>query len=395
MEHVFASPLKRLLLTGLLVSTTNACAPAPEAIDEGAASAEQAIAGGYEDTEDTATVGVFNAAKNWLCTGSLIAPNLVLTARHCVSDVSSAMIECGKTSFGALWDAAGFYVTTHAEVKSETVAEMLVAEVVALPDDPSDVCGNDVAMLVLSKNVAASKAVPYEPRLDSPLLAGEDYYAVGYGATDEAGNGAGLRRRRDDLTVDCVASGCIDAAVKDTEWLGDEGICQGDSGGPALDLQDRVVGVTSRGAPGCASPIYGYTVAWASWIKDTAVLAAAKGSYEAPTWTAGSTVDPSYGMPVGATCNKDEDCPTERCTNSYCTRPCTKAYPCPQAYICQEADGESVCIAKTTSAPQSFARADKSDCSVGRVGSSRRGPSGRSWALLVTMLTAIAWRRRH
>ncbi len=383
------------LLLALLASTA-ACGPARELADERAARAEQSIAGGYEDSEDTATVGVFNAAYNWLCTGSLIAPNLVLTARHCVSTVTSGSeIVCGKSGFGSLWEAAGFYVTTNVEVTPDTVAEFTVDEVVGLPDGEDEVCGNDIAMLVLSKNVPAAKATPYEPRLDSALMAGDSYYAIGYGATDDAGSGAGLRRRRDDLTVSCVADACNAAEVTAEEWLGDVGVCQGDSGGPALDLQDRVVGVTSRGALDCASPIYGYTVAWANWIKDTAVLAAAKAAYDAPSWTAGSTVDPAYGMAVGEPCKKDGDCPSERCAEGdYCTRPCKTEYPCPKTYICKKTDMESVCIEQSQPAPQQFQRPDRDDCAVGLVGSGR-APSERSqWLLFVMIFTAAAWARR-
>ena len=50
------------------------------------------ISGGYSDSEDTAVVGIVSLANNSLgiCSGTLIAPNVVLTAQHCVAPTSSA-----------------------------------------------------------------------------------------------------------------------------------------------------------------------------------------------------------------------------------------------------------------------------------------------------------------
>ena len=60
------------------------------------------------------------------------------------------------------------------------------------------------------------------------------------------------------------------------EFAGDEATCQGDSGGPALDMQGRVVGITSRGGADCSMSIRPWwrrstvrrriTASWAFWI---------------------------------------------------------------------------------------------------------------------------------
>ncbi|HEX7453725.1 MAG TPA: trypsin-like serine protease, partial [Polyangiaceae bacterium] len=60
-----------------------------------------AISGGEPDSVDSnvfilvshrATEGVA------LCSASLIAPNLLLTARHCVADTTSEQVACGVTT---------------------------------------------------------------------------------------------------------------------------------------------------------------------------------------------------------------------------------------------------------------------------------------------------------
>src|SRR5450432_4860961 len=50
-------------------------------------STEDAIVGGRSDTKDAAVVAI-DIGGEALCTGSLIGPRLVLTARHCVSETS-------------------------------------------------------------------------------------------------------------------------------------------------------------------------------------------------------------------------------------------------------------------------------------------------------------------
>src|SRR5262245_10693512 len=82
--------LVRRVLPFLLVPLLANCAstedPAPRTSRTSAA-----VKGGSPDSTSTAVVAVVlsrptNAGVGF-CTGTLIAPNLVLTARHCVSDI--------------------------------------------------------------------------------------------------------------------------------------------------------------------------------------------------------------------------------------------------------------------------------------------------------------------
>ncbi|MEZ4463488.1 MAG: trypsin-like serine protease [bacterium] len=41
-----------------------------------------------------------------ICSGSLIAPNLVMTAQHCVAEIRSPQVICGQSAFGNLYPAS-------------------------------------------------------------------------------------------------------------------------------------------------------------------------------------------------------------------------------------------------------------------------------------------------
>jgi hypothetical protein len=221
------------------------------------------ISGGVLDAEDVAVVGILDDASGATCTGALIAPDLVLTAQHCVAAIVGPF-DCATSTFGPPGDPSTFYVTTRPDFSFDPADYHQVAEIRIPPGDA--VCGRDVALLVLATPIAGTEAEPIVPRLDVEVAPGEIYAAVGYGAIDDNNTGAGERRRRDGLAADCVGAGCATTFIDVGEWRGEAGVCQGDSGGPALDASGRVIGVASRGSVGCDDPIYGSLAAHADWI---------------------------------------------------------------------------------------------------------------------------------
>jgi MYXO-CTERM domain-containing protein len=338
-------------LSGCAVAT-----PGDDAVDT-VGSAAQPIMGGTADSGDLAVVDIvwiMSGGEFSECSGSLIAPNMVLTAHHCVSTINNMTngIDCSVTSFAAPDVANNFLVSTKEFISMNQADYHTVKEVVVPPDSTNTTfCGVDQAILILGDNIAPSEAVPLVPRVDSDVAAKDGYTAIGFGGTIEDGTGAGTRRRLDGLTVDCVGKAC--AAVYGNqistthEFVGDYGTCEGDSGGPALDLDNRVVGVTSRGQTGCTAPVYGDVFSWASWITATAVHAATVGNYMAPPWVTGYPTDPAYSDPVGGACDDPTTCPSDLCLSdangTYCSRVCEDAAPCPTGYTCETVEGQQLC----------------------------------------------------
>lgn len=270
--------------------------PLGEPLGEPLGQAPGAIMGGEVTASDKAVVGVMRYAGEIaeICTGSLISPNLVLTGRHCVArienDVNGGVL-CGTTTFTPPDGPGSFFVTTDTEI-SQDLGRYHTTREVLVPPTSNEVCGADLALLLLDAPIADGEARPLVPRVDEEIAAGEAYAAIGYGGTDDTGAGGGVRRRRDDLIVSCIGDACPSAFLAPTEWQGDEGICIGDSGGPALDAVGRVIGVTSRGGAACADPIYGSMRSWADWLKGEALRAAELAQAEPPPWSTGAPTEP-------------------------------------------------------------------------------------------------------
>ena len=304
-----------------------------------------AISGGYDDENDSAVVGIVSLANSSLgiCSGTLIAPNVVLTAQHCVATTSSAGVLCGSTTFGPAHSPSGLYISTERRLTQRPDDYYGTAEILT-PPGTSDFCGNDIALMILNSPVAADEATPRIPAVDVQLEQSDEYYAVGYGATDDNGSGSGRRRRRDTLYVSCVSEECPAVYVAQEEFIGDTGVCQGDSGGPAFDMEHRVVGIASRGSSGCDMPIYTYVRKWGDWIKEKVQYGTSSAGVDTPMWALGAPTDPIYSLRVGLTCTEDSECESYMCRDGYCTRPCTDLAACPDSYVCERGSNECVSI---------------------------------------------------
>ncbi|AUX20725.1 uncharacterized protein SOCEGT47_011980 [Sorangium cellulosum] len=269
------------------------CVAGAEGSDGGAepeGSAAMPIQGGYADGRHDAVVGlrIFADEGRRTCSGTLIAPNLVMTAQHCVAE-TPRRVACATSRFGELVAPDRVYATPSVLMCERCDTPWFsVREVLRPPGGGGRVCGRDIALLVLRSPVPAERAIPFEPRLDAPPEEGERYAAVGFGLSGALRRDSGVRRYLGPLSIACVGAACGDAErIAPGEWRGETGACKGDSGGPALDAGSRVIGVGSRGRIDCERPIYTGLLPHRAWIVAVGGRAAAIGRYAPPAWVTG------------------------------------------------------------------------------------------------------------
>lgn len=226
---------------------------------------ESAIVGGLDVPAGLwpDTVAVLGASGT--CTGTLVAPDVVLTAGHCAG-IRPAHVVADTIDYA---HDGGIRV-----------------QVAAIESYPSWQTSYDAAVLVLAEPI-----YEVEPRRVGTACTFDGFSAhtevklVGFGATDLMGRMANTRLKQATTEVtdpECTnGAGCKPAIAPGGEFVaggtGDADSCFGDSGGPVyLDTPAGpvVIGAVSRGVDGAATPcggggIYVRTDKLVAWIEET------------------------------------------------------------------------------------------------------------------------------
>jgi secreted trypsin-like serine protease len=172
-------------------------------------------------------------APDGACSGTLVAPDVVLTAGHCTSEITPTMVVVDTIDYGKVGGELIAVKSVHPYPKWETTY--------------------DVGVLVLAHPARAKpRAVARACNVESASTV----RVVGFGLTSTAGTGNNTRLHQAVLPIDdarCLESpDCNQAVAPDGEFVaGGAGTdsCFGDSGGPAFvgTKAPALLGVVSRG----------------------------------------------------------------------------------------------------------------------------------------------------
>ncbi|HEY8075306.1 MAG TPA: trypsin-like serine protease [Labilithrix sp.] len=228
--------------TGALALAVIGCASQAPTSERIGASEERIIKGtpSTSDQDDVVLIAWNLLDKDeQVCSGELVAKNLVLTAHHCVGDLDE------RTNVVTLKAPSALRIYIGADAPRHIAAGTSAAKGKQILTVDDSQLQPDLAFIVLDRQVDA----PIAPiRLNGGAKAKENLTIVGFGIT-EAGYLPSRRMQRTGVSVLEVGPGMTDDGdmLAKGEFVFGEAACSGDSGGPAFSASSKaVVGVASR-----------------------------------------------------------------------------------------------------------------------------------------------------
>ena len=316
----------------MLVGFACSCAAAPAE-----QSTNQEVVHGDPDNADLNVVSLSG------CTGTLIAPRIIMTAGHCIVSPALQSVYFGSDP-----------------VTDPGQRIMTVAQRVHPLFEPDGLI-NDIAVLVLAEDGPA-EPIPLATEPFTDLQIGATLRLVGFGVN---GNGPPGSKNQGVTIIDSYSDDKIAFHAHPAQT------CVGDSGGPAfLTVKgvERVVGVTSSGDATCMTSAHDTRVdIFVTSFLEPYTAAIADGA-----------------APLGHHCVGDANCATGMCSSSddepgfsYCSRACDTSADCPAVMSCDPVAGGKAChyAASQPGAAGSDCAVDF-DCRTGLCGRSSGAASG-------------------
>ena len=296
------------LLAAVALLAGVGCAPGTPGVTE--ASIVGGTVGG-----DRAVVWIYNAAEGGLCSGTLIAPRVVLTAKHCVQPPAASEPSPPSQFYVGLGDYAGRGTTLRVQSVRTTPG---VWNENATRGLSGALIGRDIAVMVLVSGVSDVEPIPVRRALPRELV-GDPFTATGFGQIPSGSSGTKYTVMSEVVSVsgDLIYVGSV--------------TCQGDSGGPMITADREVAGVVSFGNGSCGSGFGAYNALTNYFdLIDAGLMEGGECVNDGAERCDGRDND-CNGMtdetctPVGGACTSDDECVGNTCRDTVAGRVCTQA----------------------------------------------------------------------
>jgi len=287
--------MRRILtVTALLLAT--ACGQSAD--DAAFGSLQQPIVNGDVSTssDDSAVYLLTRPSQGdaVFCTGTVIAPNLVATALHCVTHSTIGLFSCepdGSLTAPDRADGTIGRLVEPAEVSVYVGPSIVGARPVTrgarlLGTGSTQICRGDLAFVVLEDplDVPVSSV-----RISYGVEAGDFVRIVGYGETETYGDsGRHVREGRRVIDVGPLSEDQPSIIASPRTFVVNEGPCHGDSGGPAFaEDTGALVGVYSLAAGATCTTVgvrnvYTHLSTFSSFVLDAFAAADAEPILDEP-----------------------------------------------------------------------------------------------------------------